>query len=172
MKKTFLIFAMGAMGLTVVNAQQQPRTGQMDRSQQEITNQLSDGMQLADLSDEMKDKIDKMIDEKDAQLVKIDRSDAEGYELTFRNGDRAWKQKFDTDGKTKGDETRIENEPRSGQSDNQMSQRTRTGGTTAGTTTGSTTGGGTTAGTTGGTTAGTTGGTTGTTTGGTTAGTT
>jgi len=114
MKKIFLIFAVGAMGLTVVNAQQQTRMDRLDRSQQEITHQLSDGVQLADLPSEMKEKIDDMIEERDAQLVGIDQADA-GYELTFRSGERTWKQRFSREGRTEGGETQIDTERRQGQ---------------------------------------------------------
>lgn len=112
MKKTFLIFAMGAMGLTIVNAQQQ----QMPRSQDhmEITHQLSDGVQLADLPDALKEELDDMVKDGDAQLVNIERA-GDGYELTFRKEDRLWRQRFSSDGKSEGGERKMEREERPGQ---------------------------------------------------------
>lgn len=197
MKKTLLIFAIGAMGLTVVNAQQQ--TGQtqgqqrtqteqaQQQAQQRVQLEGASRIQNNDLPRNIRTTIDGNREDKDAQIMSIQRGTRDGqdnYDIIFNKDDRTWTRTYGADGR----EVQMDdNQGRQGTQTETQRQgagtQTQTGGTTGGQTqTGGTTGGQTRTGTgttggqtqTGGTTEGQTqtGGTTGgqTQTGGTTGG--
>ena len=109
MKKTILIFTVGALGFTAVNAQQQmPKT----QEQMEITHQLTDGVRLSDLPEAVREKLDEIIEDEETQIVHIEEAEeADKYEITFRKEDRMWKQKFDKEGQAEGDEREVDTRP-------------------------------------------------------------
>ncbi|HSJ66718.1 MAG TPA: hypothetical protein VK921_03545 [Anditalea sp.] len=177
MKKTLLIFAIGAMGLTVVNAQQQTR--QTQEQQRTQTEQVQNRVQLegasriqnTDLPRNIRTTIDANREDKDAQIMSIQRGTRDGqenFDIIFNRDNRTWTRTYGADGK----EIQMDdNRRREGtQTGTQRQGQTQTGGTTGGQTrtgttqtqTGGTTGGQTqTGGTTGGQTrtgTGTTGG--------------
>jgi len=120
-----LILAVGAFGITAVNAQQQQPATQ---EQMKITHQLTDDVKLGDLPEDLVDKIDEIIEDGETQIVHIEEAgEADTYEITFRKEDRAWKQKYDKDGNADGDETEIDTEPRTDGQDEGIRQRVREG---------------------------------------------
>jgi len=115
MKKLMLVLAMGAFGFTAANAQQttpppqqqqqQEQHQQQQRTQQQQQRGVQEGqtqrMEIRDLPESVRESIDSKREDRDAQIISVDREMREGeqyYEVTFRKDDRTYTKKYDNEG--------------------------------------------------------------------------
>jgi hypothetical protein len=101
MKKLMLILALGAFGVTAANAQQTRPPQQQQQQPQHQQQQQTERVQMQDLPEAVRESMENKVEDKDAQIVSIDRGMAEGkqvYEITYRKDEKTWTRKYDQEG--------------------------------------------------------------------------
>jgi uncharacterized protein HemX len=112
MKKLMLILALGAFGVTAANAQQtRPPQQQQQQQQQQQPQHQQQGqrVQMQDLPEAVREAMENKVEDKDAQVVSIDRSMREGqqvFEITYRKEDKTWTRRYDQEGNEVDDDDR------------------------------------------------------------------